>query len=116
MLRNGVPSGSDDTASSELIGPLTSWRRQLTAQRMSPATLDRYSLVGPRSRPFLASARLTQLPLERRRQGIETFLTEIVTKFARRRYRWGGPSRRPALRCLVRSNGNGTRDIDARAG
>ena len=35
---NRAPAAPDDTASSELIGLLTSWRRHLTAQQMSPAT------------------------------------------------------------------------------
>ncbi|MEP6638083.1 MAG: hypothetical protein ABJC39_01925 [Chloroflexota bacterium] len=34
---------TDDTASSVPIGLLASWRRHLTAQRMSRATLDSYS-------------------------------------------------------------------------
>ena len=39
-----APTGTrDDTASSELLTLLASWRRHLAAQRMSPATLATYS-------------------------------------------------------------------------
>jgi hypothetical protein len=50
------PTAPDDTASSALIGLLTSWRGHLTAQRMGPATLDTCSSSIRRPRPRHANA------------------------------------------------------------
>lgn len=90
-VANRAPTGHDDTASSELIGLLTSWRRHLTAQRMSPATLDTYSSSVRGLDRFLASARLPQAAPELRREHIEAFITDLLGKWtpatAHNRYR-----------------------------
>jgi len=90
-VANRAPAGPDDTASSELIGLLTSWRRHLTAQRMSPATLDTYSSSVRGLDRFLASAGLPQAAPDLVREHIEAFISELLGKWtpatAHNRYR-----------------------------
>ncbi len=73
-------SAPDDTASSELTRLLASWRRHLTAQRMSRATLNTYSSSVRGLDRFLASAGLPQSAPELRREHIEAFITELLGK------------------------------------
>jgi hypothetical protein len=73
-------SAPDDTASSELTRLLASWRRHLTAQRMSRATLDTYSSSVRGLDRFLASAGLPQSAPELHREHIEAFITELLGK------------------------------------
>jgi hypothetical protein len=61
-VSNRAPTESDDTASSELIGLLPSWRRHPTAQRMSSETVDPYSSSVRGLDRFLASAGLRRRP------------------------------------------------------
>jgi len=90
-MANPSSHDPDDTASSELIGLLASWRRHLTAQRMSPATLDTYSASVRGLDRFLASAGLPQAVAELRREHIEAFITDLLGKWtpatAHNRYR-----------------------------
>jgi hypothetical protein len=71
----------DDTTSSELIGLLTSWRPHLTAQRMSPATLDTYSSSVRCLDRFLASAGLPQ-SAPKLREHVEAFITDLLGKWS----------------------------------
>ena len=46
---------ADDTATAEFDALIASWRRHLTAQRMSPATLSTYSTAVRQLAAFLAN-------------------------------------------------------------
>jgi hypothetical protein len=66
-MANPLIGGPDDTASSELITLLASWRRHLTAQRMSPATLDTYSASVRGLNRFLDSGGVSRSATDLRR-------------------------------------------------
>jgi site-specific recombinase XerD len=77
------PTGSlDDTAPSELMTLLASWRRHLAAQRMSPATLATYSAAVRALDSFLAVQGLPRGAAPLRREHVEAFITQLLVDWA----------------------------------
>jgi len=84
-------SSPHDTAPSGLATLLASWRRHLTAQRMSPATLSTYSAAVRGLDAFLADQGMPQDASEIRREHVEAFITSLLAQWkpatAHNRYR-----------------------------
>lgn len=82
---------ADDTTTDEIAGLLASWRRHMTAQRMSPATLSTYSTsVGQLAR-FLAEQGMPTSPAAITREHVEAFVSDLLARWkpatAHNRYR-----------------------------
>lgn len=84
-------SGTNDTATSELLLLLASWRRHMTAQRMSKATLTTYSAAVGQLDAFLAAEGMPRAVANIRREHLEAFITDLLQKWkpatAHNRYR-----------------------------
>lgn len=82
---------TDDTATGELARLLTSWRRHLAAQRMSPATLSTYSAAVNGLARFLAERGMPTAPAGIAREHVEAFITDLLARWkpatAHNRYR-----------------------------
>lgn len=82
---------TDDTATGELARLLTSWRRHLAAQRMSPATLSTYSAAVNGLARFLAERGMPTAPAGIAREHVEAFITDLLVRWkpatAHNRYR-----------------------------
>ena len=80
-----------DTAPSDLATLLASWRRHLTAQRMSPATLATYSAAVRGLDAFLAAQVMPQSVGSIHREQVEAFITSLLERWkpatAHNRYR-----------------------------
>jgi site-specific recombinase XerD len=90
-VSNTITGFRNDTATGELDGLLGSWRRHMTAQRMSPATLSTYSTsVGQLTR-FLAANGMPTSPAGIRREHVEAFISDLLARWtpatAHNRYR-----------------------------
>ena len=70
---------------------LASWRRHLTAQRMSPATLTTYSASVSQLDAFLAEQSMPLEVADIRREHVEAFITSLLARWkpatAHNRYR-----------------------------
>jgi site-specific recombinase XerD len=79
------------TATSELDDLIASWRRHLTAQRMSPATLSTYTTSARQLARFLAEHGMPTTPASITREHIEAFITDLLERWkpatAHNRYR-----------------------------
>jgi site-specific recombinase XerD len=79
------------TGTSELDGVIDSWRRHLTAQRMSPATLSTYSTSVRQLARFLAERGMPTSPAVISREHVEAFITDLLERWkpatAHNRYR-----------------------------
>lgn len=73
-----VISGSDDTAPSELITLLASWRRHLAGQRMSPSILVSHSAAVRGFDRFPVDHRLPTVVLDVRREHVDAFITALL--------------------------------------
>ena len=69
------------TAASDLPTLLASWRRHLTAQRMSPATLDTYSASVRGLDRFLREQAMPQLAARIEREHVEAFITYLLARY-----------------------------------
>lgn len=82
---------TDDTTTGELARLLTSWRRHLAAQRMSPATLSTYSAAVNGLARFLAERGMPTAPAGIAREHVEAFITDLLARWkpatAHNRYR-----------------------------
>ncbi|HSL76910.1 MAG TPA: phage integrase N-terminal SAM-like domain-containing protein, partial [Candidatus Limnocylindrales bacterium] len=91
MTTSGHAIAADDTSESELLGLLTSWRRHLAAQRMSPATLATYSAAVRGLDRYLEAEGLPRTVADLRRERIEAFITDLLARWtpatAHNRYR-----------------------------
>ena len=77
------PTGNDDhTAPSELTALLASWRRHLTAQRMSPATLSTYSAAVRGLDAFLLDRGMPRAVSAVRREHVEAFITQLLADWS----------------------------------
>ena len=80
-----------DTAPFDLPPLLASWRRHLTAQRMSPATLATYSAAVRGVDAFLATEQMPRVASSIRREHVEAFITNLLERWkpatAHNRYR-----------------------------
>jgi site-specific recombinase XerD len=81
----------DDTAQGELDALAESWRRHLTAQRLSPATLDTYGEAVRLLGRFLASRGMPASPTVISREHVESFISDLLLRWkpatAHNRYR-----------------------------
>ncbi len=79
------------TATTELHDLIASWRRHLTAQRMSPATLSTYSTSVRQLARFLAERGMPTSPAALTREHVEAFVTDLLERWkpatAHNRYR-----------------------------
>ena len=79
------------TATTELDDLIASWRRHLTAQRMSPATLSTYSTSVRQLARFLAERGMPTSPAALTREHVEAFVTNLLERWkpatAHNRYR-----------------------------
>ncbi|MEX2183475.1 MAG: tyrosine-type recombinase/integrase [Chloroflexota bacterium] len=79
------------TATAELDGLIASWRRHLTAQRMSPATLSTYSTSVRQFARFLAERGMPTSQAAITREHVEAFVTDLLERWkpatAHNRYR-----------------------------
>lgn len=79
------------TASGELGELLTSWRRHLRAQRISPATISTYSTAVGQLGAFLEKQGMPTAPAAIHREHVEAFITSVLEKWkpatAHNRYR-----------------------------
>jgi site-specific recombinase XerD len=84
-------STPNDTAPSDLAMLLASWRRHLTAQRMSPATLATYSAAVRGLEAFLVEQAMPQAVGSIHREHVEAFITSLLERWkpatAHNRYR-----------------------------
>jgi site-specific recombinase XerD len=84
-------SGTHDTAQSELLLLLASWRRHMTAQRMSRATLTTYSAAVSQLDAFLVAQGMPRAVANIGREHLEAFITDLLEKWkpatAHNRYR-----------------------------
>lgn len=71
-------SSPDDTTTSELLALLASWRRQLIAQRMSPATLETYAAAVKGLDAFLTERGMPQAVAALTREHVEAFITHLL--------------------------------------
>lgn len=60
---------------------LASWRRHLTAQRMSPATLATYSASVAQLDAFLAEQSMPLEVVDIRREHVEAFITSLLERW-----------------------------------
>lgn len=81
MTASRHPSAPHDTADSELMGLLDSWRRHLAAQRMSPATLATYSTAVRGLDAFLAAQDMPRTAGGLRREHVEAFITDLLERW-----------------------------------
>ncbi|HEV8490237.1 MAG TPA: tyrosine-type recombinase/integrase [Candidatus Limnocylindrales bacterium] len=81
----------NDTATDDLGDLLASWRRHMTAQRMSPATLSTYSTSVGQLASFLAAQGMPTSPGAMTREHVEAFISDLLAKWkpatAHNRYR-----------------------------
>jgi site-specific recombinase XerD len=87
-----TPTGlADHTVTSELLDLLASWRRHMTAQRMSPATLSTYSTSVGQLASFLAERGMPTSPPAITREHVEAFISDLLERWkpatAHNRYR-----------------------------
>jgi site-specific recombinase XerD len=79
------------TATTELDDLIASWRRHLTAQRMSPATLSTYTTSARQLSRFLADHGMPTAPASITREHVEAFITDLLARWkpatAHNRYR-----------------------------
>lgn len=79
------------TGTAELDDLIASWRRHLTAQRMSPATLSTYSTSTRQLARFLADRGMPTAPSAITREHVEAFVTDLLERWkpatAHNRYR-----------------------------
>src|SRR4051812_17781805 len=79
------------SATVELDDLTSSWRRHLTAQRMSPATLSTYTTSVHQLARFLAEAGMPTSPAAITREHVEAFVTDLLERWkpatAHNRYR-----------------------------
>lgn len=91
MTPSGHAIAADDTSESELLALLGSWRRHLSAQRMSPATLATYSAAVRGLDRYLEAEGLPRTAADLRREHVEGFITDLLDKWtpatAHNRYR-----------------------------
>jgi site-specific recombinase XerD len=84
-------STPNDTSPFDLPPLLASWRRHLTAQRMSPATLATYSAAVRGLDAFLAAEEMPRVASSIRREHVEAFITNLLERWkpatAHNRYR-----------------------------
>jgi site-specific recombinase XerD len=82
---------ADHTATVEIDSLLSSWRRHMTAQRMSPATLSTYSTSVGQLAAFLAERGMPTSPPDIRREHVEAFISDLLARWkpatAHNRYR-----------------------------
>lgn len=82
---------SNDTAATELDKLSQSWRRHLTAQRMSPATLSTYTTAARQLNDFLAENGMPTDPASIHREHVEAFIADLLVRWkpttAHNRYR-----------------------------
>ena len=90
-MTTAPPAPAHPTATTELDDLLASWRRHLTAQRMSPATLSTYSASVRRLSAFLAERRMPTSPPAITREHVEAFVSDLLEHWkpatAHNRYR-----------------------------
>ncbi len=76
---------------SELEALVASWRRHMTAQRMSPATLSTYSTAVRQMDAFLTQQGMPTTPAAITREHVEAFITDLLARWkpstAHNRYR-----------------------------
>lgn len=81
----------DDTAQGELDALAESWRRHLTAQRLSPATLDTYGEAVRLLTRYLAAQGMPTTPTAIAREHVESFIADLLARWkpatAHNRYR-----------------------------
>jgi site-specific recombinase XerD len=87
-----TPTGlADHTGTAELLDLLASWRRHMTAQHMSPATLSTYSTSVGQLAAFLADRGMPSVPGGIRREHVEAFISDLLSRWkpatAHNRYR-----------------------------
>ena len=90
-MRSVLSAPAHSTVQGELGELLASWRRHLTAQRMSPATLSTYSAAVGQLARFLAAQRMPTSPPAITREHVEAFITHLLANWkpatAHNRYR-----------------------------
>src|SRR5436190_23745967 len=69
------------STASELNELLTSWRRHLVAQHLSPATLSTYSTSVGQLSAFLAAKGMPTAPSGIRREHVEAFITDLLERW-----------------------------------
>ncbi len=81
------------TATTELDDLIASWRRHLTARRMSPATLSTYSTSVRQLARFLAERGMPTSPAALPREHVEAFVTDLLERWkpATAHNRYTGP-------------------------
>jgi site-specific recombinase XerD len=81
----------DDTARGELDALAESWRRHLTAQRLSPATLDTYGEAVRLLTRYLTAQGMPTSPMSISREHVESFISDLLARWkpatAHNRYR-----------------------------
>lgn len=76
-----TPTGlADHTVTAELLDLLASWRRHMTAQRMSAATLATYSTSVGQLAAFLAERGMPSAPGGIRREHVEAFVSDLLSR------------------------------------
>lgn len=90
-MPSAVTGRSHHTAADEIGDLLASWRRHMTAQRMSPATLSTYSTSVGQLGAFLAERGMPTSPPAIAREHVEAFIADLLARWkpatAHNRYR-----------------------------
>jgi site-specific recombinase XerD len=88
---SGTVHSTASTAPGELGELLTSWRRHLRAQRISPATISTYSTAVGQLGAFLEKQGMPTAPAAIHREHVEAFITSVLEQWkpatAHNRYR-----------------------------
>jgi site-specific recombinase XerD len=90
-MRPGPTGAVHDTTRSEVEELAESWRRHLTAQRMSPATLSTYGMSVRLLSRFLTEQGMPTAPASITREHVEAFIADLLARWkpatAHNRYR-----------------------------
>jgi len=78
---NSTRGPADHTPTAEIHSLLLSWRRHITAQRMSHATLSTYSTSVGQLAAFLVENSLPTSPGAIRREHVEAFISELLVRW-----------------------------------